>query len=133
MLRLYSKGCENAVRVLIRMYRSKKDRNLSIDEICKKENVPVWATRKIFQSLVRKGVLRATQGPGGGYRFKVPQKKLSLLTIVRYIDGKDTLTGCVMGFGNCQNKCRLHQMWGQIRRQIIHQLKTTTFDKLLNA
>ena len=94
-MRLYSKGCEHAIRALIEAPLDAD--NFLIKTVCKKAKVPESFTRKMFQRLVRKGILKGSQGPGGGYSFKVDAESLSVLRLVKALDGGLTMMRCIMG------------------------------------
>lgn len=135
MLRLYSKGCEHAIQVLSHLTPEERSKAFSITEVCKRTYIPEWSTRKVFQRLVRKGILKASQGPSGGYQFKARPGKISILRIIQAIDGKDALKGCVMGFSKCQNKnsCSFHPVWTEVRSTVMTALKLTFLDQLFDC
>ena len=135
MLRLYSKGCEHAIQVLSQMGSRDSSQVFSIKEICERIEVPEWSTRKTFQKLVRKGILKASQGPSGGYQFKARPNRISILRIIQVVDGKDALKECVMGFSKCCNKnsCSFHAVWTEVRSTVETALKLTFLDQLFNC
>jgi len=49
---------------------------------------------KHLRSLARAGVLEATSGPGGGYRLAKPPQEVSLLDVVRAIEGAESTFRC---------------------------------------
>lgn len=129
-MRLYSKGCEYAIRVLLETPEG--ENNFLIKTACKKSRVPESFTRKMFQKLVRKGVLKASQGPGGGYAFKVLPKDISILRLVKLLDGELAMKGCILGFSQCHDRvpCPLHHSWQSIRSHVISNLDTLTLEGL---
>ena len=67
MFRLYSKGCEYAIRAMLHMVPGEEPQWFQAKMVCKKAGIPESFTRKIFQALVGGGFLNASRGPGGGY------------------------------------------------------------------
>ena len=132
MFQLYSKGCEHAIRALAEAPGNGENKAFSVKAICQKSGLPEWFTRKIFQDLVKKHILLASQGPGGGYRFRILPKNLSLLQIVEAVDGSDCMEGCVMGLPICDEKksCPLHRMWKRIKFKMLSELRSTTLQEL---
>ena len=135
MFRLYSKGCEYVIRALAQVNAAGNGKCFSVKEICKKADLPEWYTRKVFQSLAHHGFLSASRGPGGGYCFKVSPGKISVLSVIQAIDGKDVLDQCVMGSGKCKDRkpCPLHGKWIKIKAGLITELKSVTIQELIGS
>ncbi|MBI4397680.1 MAG: Rrf2 family transcriptional regulator [Candidatus Omnitrophica bacterium] len=134
MFRLYSKGCEYVMRALAQVGERKNGGCFSVRDICEKAELPEWYTRKIFQSLVRRGLLIGARGPGGGYQFGKPPKKISILAMIQAIDGEDVLEQCVMGPGKCnqRERCALHPIWLKIKASLLKELRASTIEDLLS-
>ncbi len=134
MLQIYSKGCEYVIRALARMDQNDCKEGFSVDVVCKRARVPLWFTRKIFQTLARRGVLVATHGPGGGYRFKKDPNRISLLSMIKAVDGENVFQKCILGQSKCndQNSCSVHATWGKVRTELISELRSTTIKQLMN-
>lgn len=130
---LYSKGCEYVIRAFASMKRSDCKGGFSINALCERAGVPVWFTRKMFQSLVKHGILATKHGPGGGYYFKRDPKKLSLLAIIAAVDGDALFTTCILGRPKCDDKnpCSVHSNWEKMRKQIINRFDSITLDQLM--
>ncbi|MBI4387646.1 MAG: Rrf2 family transcriptional regulator, partial [Candidatus Omnitrophica bacterium] len=132
MLQIYSKGCEYVIRALSCMDQKECKHGFSISNICQKARIPVWFTRKIFQSLVKQGVFMSKHGPGGGYRFKKDPKKISLLTIITAVDGDALFKTCILGRPHCnsENPCSVHSSWGKTREKLISKFRSITIKDL---
>lgn len=127
-MRLFSKGCEYAIRVLTQIPPESNGKNFSVKEICQRAGMPLWFTRKMLRLLVERKLLIATQGPGGGYRFAKSPKKISVLNIIEAVDGAGILEQCVMGLRGCNdgNQCALHGVWKNLRSRIVGELTRTS-------
>ncbi|MCH7649769.1 MAG: Rrf2 family transcriptional regulator [Nitrospinae bacterium] len=90
MFRLYSKGCEYAIRALVHAAPKKKGERFKAKAICEKAGIPESFTRKVFRLLVHAGFLEALRGPGGGYALLEDPERISLLEIIKAVDGADT-------------------------------------------
>ena len=137
MFRLYSKGCEYTIRALAMAQDGKEKMGLSFSakDICERAGLPEWYTRKVFQNLVREGILKAHRGPGGGYVFSGDPQKISILAMIKAIDGKDALEGCVMGPGRCKDRrpCPLHKKWKNIKEKLVAELKSISVRDLIGS
>ena len=135
MFRLYSKGCEHTIRALLFFVPDDGKKNCAAKEVCEKAKIPEPSTRKIFQSLVQGGFLKAITGPGGGYALRRSPDKINVLSLIKAVDGKNTFEGCVMGLSACRqnNPCPLHQTWRKVKKILLQELKSTTLQDLIDA
>ncbi|MBP8130782.1 MAG: Rrf2 family transcriptional regulator [Candidatus Hydrogenedentes bacterium] len=132
MFRLYSKGCEYAIRALLCVVPKGEVRRFQAAEICKRVGIPEPYTRKVFQALVRGGFLRASRGPGGGYELTRDPRSITLLEVIRAVDGDGTFDQCVMGLPQCgsDRPCPLHPVWSEAKEQLLEQLARQTLEDL---
>lgn len=135
MLRLYSKGCEHVLRALISIPPGDAGKVFSLKTICSQESIPLSFTKKMFHHLVQQGLLHALQGPGGGYRFKIPPSDITVLQIIESVDGPDALHHCVLGSGNCGQgrPCSLHLLWKQVQENLVSELNALKLQELMAA
>ena len=135
MFRLYSKGCEYALRALLQIAPAKGNERFQARAICRKARIPESFTRKVFQSLVQGGFLKALRGPGGGYTLTEHPSRISLLRIIQAVDGEHTFNSCIMSLPQCggEKTCPLHEVWSDAKQPLIAQLQNKTLQDLLNA
>lgn len=133
VLQLYSKGCEHAILALIHLDRSECRNGFSLSTLCAKAGLPEPSTRKVFQLLVKNGVLSARRGPGGGYRFIQDPRSVSLLSVVHAIDGKDAFSKCVVQDSPCDTTehCSLHAMWMKTKDELIKKLQQHSIEEMM--
>ncbi|MBI2422722.1 MAG: Rrf2 family transcriptional regulator [Candidatus Hydrogenedentes bacterium] len=132
MFKLYSKGCQYALRALTFVIAEKsKDRFLAKD-ICEKAEIPEYFTRKVLQSLVQGGFLEAHRGPGGGYSLTREPAEITLLEVIKAVEGDDTFDHCILGFAECGrgNPCPLHHIWVDSKKALLENLSNTTLAQL---
>lgn len=128
MFRLYSKGCEYAVRALVHVPPAAEQERFRAKDVCQKAGIPEAYTRKIFQALSNGGFLEAARGPGGGYKLTDDPKNISLLSIIFAIDGPTTFGNCIMGLPKCdeQKPCPLHYQWATAKAELMARLESQT-------
>lgn len=134
MFRLYSKGCEYAIRALVYAARKRDTLNFTAKEVCRKARIPESFTRKVFQSLVKENYLQAVPGNSGGYRLSKDPSKVSILEIVKAVDGKDVFDHCIMGSSTkCSNKrpCPMHSTWDNTKKHLLLQLESKQLQDLV--
>ncbi len=135
MFRLYSKGCEYAIRALMEVGPAGNDQRFQAKKICEKADIPESFTRKVFQALVQGGFLQAARGPGGGYVLTEAPSKISLLKVIEAVDGAETFDGCVLGLPECgtSTPCPLHPVWAEAKGDLLAQLSSKTLQDLVDA
>lgn len=135
MFSLYSKGCEYTLRALICGLDLAKDGGFRVEDACRKARVPESFTRKGFQRLVHGGVLITLRGPGGGYYLNGEAAAISVLQIVKVVDGGETYERCVMGLSQCGDEapCPLHPVWKRMKQKLTGELGRTTLHQMMTA
>ncbi len=125
---IYSNACAYAIRAMTRLAMVRPDGYVLLDELCEGSDLPRHFVAKIFQDLVRKGLLISAKGRGGGFALARPASQISIYDIVAVVDGTDTLDRCVVGYSKCDDKqpCPQHEQWTPIRDQIKRYLVQTS-------
>lgn len=135
MFRLYSKGCQYAIRALLHMQRMSGQRGASFTAkaVCRQAGIPEAFTRKIFQALVQSGLLAAVPGRSGGYHLNQDPARLSVRRLIEAIDGPQTFDQCVMGLPVCgdEGPCPLHATWRNAKQHLLAALETITLQDLM--
>ena len=135
MFKIYSKGCEYALRALTHLPFDKCQEPFLAKDLCKKAKVPESSTRKIFQKLVHEGLLNAVPGPGGGYKLSMPASKITLFQIIVSVDGKDVFEKCIMGLPDCNSKkpCPVHNTWYSMKSNLTKEMNQKTLAQLIQT
>jgi Rrf2 family iron-sulfur cluster assembly transcriptional regulator len=138
---MLSSSCRYGIRaVLYIASRSKKNVKIGIKQISKDLNLPTPFLAKILQQLAKKKILNSLKGPHGGFSLLKDPQKITLLDIVKTIDGEEIFTECLMHNDTCscvdKNKisCPLHDYYAGIRSDLINLFeKSTIYDLVLKA
>jgi Rrf2 family iron-sulfur cluster assembly transcriptional regulator len=135
MFRLYSKGCEYALRALIEACAPGKSDRFLAKDVCRDAGISESFTRKVFQSLVQAGFLEAVRGPGGGYVLADDPATISVLDVIRAVDGEDTFEGCLLGLPECGSghPCPLHELWAKTKQELLDKLQTVTLLEMVGV
>lgn len=85
---------------------------------------------KVFQRLVREGLVSSARGPGGGFELKLPPEKISLLSVYHAIEGIPRENE---NFCSCCNQCPFeHCMFNTMlkdsAREFMNYLSRVTLD-----
>ena len=103
---------------------------MPLAEVNAKTGVPQAYLAKVFQCLVRTGILGSKSGPNGGYFLRVKPAELTLLRVINALDdfSESAFSKCVMGQSECgdKNPCSLHHIWARSRSQMVQKLEKET-------
>ncbi len=134
MFSLYSKNCEYTLRALVCGLETAKGEGFRVEDACREAGVPESFTRKGFQRLVHGDILKTVRGPGGGYRLKADPGVITVLQIVRIIDGDHAYDRCVMGLPHCKDKspCPIHPVWKRMKQNFINELSKTSLEQMMS-
>lgn len=125
---IYSNACEYGIRAMVYLVGRGEGRRVLLKDIAENENIPGPFLGKVFQVLVKSGLLNSSKGPGGGYQLSKGPDAISLYDIYCAIDGGKELEACAAGLDACndEQRCPLHESWKPIREAIRSYLTTTT-------
>lgn len=88
---------------------------------------------KILQTLAQEGILNSVRGPRGGFRLARPAHKVTVGEVVGVLDGMEAMSGCVMGFINCEGRekpCPMHAAWSEVKNHLEATLNMVTIRDL---
>lgn len=126
---IYSKTCEYAIRALVYFNRNSA-KPAKIHRVSRSSGVPNAYVSKIFQCLVRSGVLASERGPRGGYTLLIPPSRLSLMQVIQALDdlSRSPFSNCIMGLHQCSNHnpCPLHETWAAAKEEMLSKLNLYT-------
>jgi Rrf2 family protein len=99
-----------------------------LDDLVAGTGLPRDFVAKIFQKLVRAGILRSAKGRGGGFALARPQHEITLIHIIEAVDGPQIMDACVVGLEKCNDQmpCAQHDLYKPIRQRLNDYLRTTT-------
>lgn len=127
---MFSKACKNGIRaVLFIATKSLKNERVGVIEIASEIEAPKPFTAKILQNLVRKKILNSVKGPHGGfYMDREMINQVSLIEIVKAIDGERVFVGCSLGVDDCDanHPCPLHDQFVEVKVKLIDMLENTS-------
>jgi Rrf2 family protein len=121
--------------VLGLMHLAKHDPNtpVMIEDISEEENIPRSFLGKIFQSLVKAGIICSTRGASGGFYLIKKPEQISLLEIIEAIEGKIVLQQCLDEPPRCESakECALCRVFGQAQSNLKSTFSKVTLAQLM--
>jgi Rrf2 family protein len=125
---IYSRSAEYAIRAFVHLADVPEGKYAMVKNIAKECDIPTHFLAKILQQLARKGFLRSSKGPTGGFTLRRPAGDINLLEIVDAIDGLSEYERCPGGMAECSDEaqCGMHDSWKGLRASIMEYLEDTS-------
>ena len=132
---IFSNATEYAIRGLSELAARGVSGPVMLDDLVAGTDLPRDFLAKIFQKLVRAGILRSAKGRGGGFALAKAQHEVRLIDIVEAIEGPQLLDECVVGLEKCNDQmpCAQHDLYKPIRQRLKDYLITTTLADLASS
>jgi Rrf2 family transcriptional regulator, iron-sulfur cluster assembly transcription factor len=132
---IYSRSAEYAIRAFVHLAQASGGKYAMVKNIAEQENIPVHFLAKILQQLARKGLLRSSKGPTGGFALRAAPQDIRLLDIVEAVDGLESYQQCAAGHAQCSDStpCFMHDSWAGLRSRIMDYLGRNTIADLSKA
>jgi Rrf2 family protein len=128
---MLSKKCQYALHALLYLVEREESDRLTIQEIADKKNIPKKFLETILMDLKTAGVLGSKKGKLGGYYFKRKPADVSVLEVIRLMDGAIAMLPCVsLNFyescGRCENEttCSINKLFSSVRDETLKILSS---------
>ena len=103
----------------------------SAKEMAEAVNVSEAHLAKVFQRLVREGLVGSTRGPKGGFELAKRPDEVTLFDIYIAIEGVPKGDYCLLHKEQCPfGRCIFGSLLGNITREFVDYLKNTTLGDL---
>jgi Rrf2 family protein len=106
-----------------------------LSEIAARESLPLSFLSKIFQKLLKHGLVVSHRGVARGYTLAQGAKAITLRGILEAIEGPDLFDRCVFWHQHCgdENPCMIHPAWRDVRPHLKEVFDKTTLQDLVDA
>jgi len=119
-MQLSTKG-RYAVMAMTDLAARTTERATPLAEIAESQEISLAYLEQLFSRLRRRGLVRSTRGPGGGYRLARPAEQTSVADVVLAVDEPLKAVRCNGGLTGCMKggaRCLTHDLWEETGRQI---------------
>jgi Rrf2 family protein len=134
---MISNRCKYALKALIYIARQDKDKSILSSEISKDENIPKKFLENILRDLKNAQFLTSRRGAKGGYRLNKDPNKVTLIEVIRLMDGPIALLPCVsiMYHQPCdtcevEDTCTIRDVFIEVRDATLEIYRKTTLASL---
>jgi Rrf2 family protein len=125
---------EYGVLGLMNLARRAPGRMAMIEEVSRTEKIPRSFLAKIFQELVKAGLVRSNRGAGGGFTLTRRPSQITVLDIIEAIEGRIIFQRCKLEKPDCEHMggCALCGLFSQAQDGVKDVLARTTLRALVN-
>jgi Rrf2 family protein len=108
-------------------------RFVPLSEIHERYGVPEKHLAKIFQGLIKAGLLQSARGVNGGFALARSANRISPLDVVRAIDGPVDEVGCLLLRQGCTSygACAINAVWHRAQRAMLEELRRSTLEDMV--
>ena len=133
-MRLSTKG-RYAVMAMADLARNGRERPVSLAEIAERQEISLSYLEQLFARLRRRGLVKSTRGPGGGYRLARPAAETKIIDIVTAVDEPLHATRCgghaKLGCMSKGERCLTHDLWAEMGAQVQNYLAAISLADVL--
>jgi Rrf2 family transcriptional regulator, iron-sulfur cluster assembly transcription factor len=137
---MISNSCKYGIRAVAYIANQPEGSGkIGIKKISEDLDLPSPFLAKILQLLAREKILCSSKGPHGGFSLLKDPRNITLLDIIRIIDGDNTFNDCALhnGFCNtfeaCNIICPLHEEYSKVMEEFIKIFSSTTIYSLVKT
>jgi Rrf2 family transcriptional regulator, iron-sulfur cluster assembly transcription factor len=130
---MFSTSCHYGLQAMIYIaLHSSKEKNVDLTSIATELDIPKHFLSKILQLLVKNKLLISMKGPTGGFRLSKSAESITLIQVIKAIDGLGIFNQCGIGFKQCDDKhpCPIHHDYKGVRDRVEKLFKTKSLQEL---
>ena len=104
-------------------------------EIARHEQIPKYYLEKVIRDLMRRGLVNARRGPGGGYQLGRSADRITFRDIIEAVEGPIKLNVCTDGSSSCalQPTCRMYRVWEKGQRVLLEVFSDTSLSEIASS
>src|SRR5580704_2976449 len=124
---------EYGVMGLMHLARCRPWQRTKIDEVSRQQKISRSFLAKIFQSLVKAGLVRSIRGAGGGFALAKNPAQIPVLEIIEAVEGRIVFQRCKMSRPDCEHVggCALCGLFERAQDGLKEALTRTTLADLI--
>jgi Rrf2 family protein len=131
----FNRECEYALKGMAALAAEAGTRPLTLSEIAAREGLPPSFLSKIFQKLLKHGLVQSHRGTRRGYTLARSASAITLRQALEAIEGPDLFDRCLFSHYCCseESPCPVNLAWRGVRRQVQAAFEHTTLQDLVDA
>lgn len=129
-----NQATDYAFRMVLHMSLLPTGQKVTGGALAEQELIPERFLLKIMRSLIAAGIMKSFRGVDGGFSLNREPKDISMLDVIRAVEGETYLQRCLYDVGSCSKacmgQCAVNEAMAVIQDQLVEQMQSVTFDKL---
>lgn len=137
---MISNSCRYGIRAVVYLAsRYPENNKIGIKEISSDLGLPAPFMAKILQQLAKHRILNSVKGPNGGFSLAKKPGLITVLDVIKIIDGEALFKNCLIHDGSCsevkksRKTCPVHDDYSKIRTNINNLFRKKTIAELANT
>ena len=124
---------EYAIRAMLHLAGEDTSKNVQIQDISKKWEIPENFLRKIIPLLAKAGLIMSVRGSGGGIKLAKSSEKITVLNVIEAVEGKIFLNKCLFSDDICNRSdwCSMHEVWEEAQESLKKVLNDKSISQLV--
>jgi len=124
-----------SLRAIVYLARHYGNEPVSARELAQSGGIPYQLACKLLQKLHNAKLVESSMGPKGGFKLSGEPSKISVLKVIKAIQGRLSLNRCLLSAGFCsyQRHCRISKKLAQLQRQMEAFLNNVTLAELAKS
>jgi Rrf2 family protein len=119
------------VAVLYLSQKGEKCRH-SLEQISQATGIPEQFLRKIFQTLVKSGIINSFKGKGGGASLARPPGNITISQVIEPLEREKSFTRCLRNeYCSRSVDCVASQFWQKTEKKLFEILSSTTLKDVI--
>ena len=127
------RNTDYALRAMVNLARHYQNGSSPARTLAAQEHIPYQLTCKLMQKLHSVRLVESCMGPKGGFRLRREPSKISVLEVIKAIQGPLALNRCLLGTRACkwQRNCSVRRKLLELQRYISNRLSDIKLDDLV--
>ena len=124
-----------ATRVLLHLALRPVHHWTTSREVAEIQGIPERLVGSVVSQLAKAGLVETKRGKGGGIRLGIPSSRITMLDVVRVMQGPIQLNTCLSSTDSCNlsDACSMKNSWAHTQDILDEELRSTTFEDLAEA
>ena len=131
-MELIKRNTGYGLRAVLHMAAHREQEAFTADELAGAADTSTDFMHKIMRALKDAGIVSARRGPTGGFSFEQQPEQISVLDVVRAIQGPFEVNRCVVGLDVCPRSgtCPLRPTWLRVQEELEAGLGSQTIAQI---
>jgi Rrf2 family iron-sulfur cluster assembly transcriptional regulator len=127
-----ARGTDYGIRGILYLATQPYEQVTLLHDIAKNQEVPETYLAKIFQDLIKAGLVRSHRGAKGGFCLARPASEISLRQVIEALQGPISLNRCLDVHDSCPRSptCPISQVLRKGQEQLLAILDAAKLDTL---